>query len=471
MRRSWVIAGGLLFWVGCTTSMKVGDDGPGGSASESTSSSTGDSSSSSSSAAVGSSSSTGSGDPCSGVACTTPDAPECISATMLRVRLPAGTCSAGACSYPTTDVVCANGCSAGGCSMGPTPTTLSACGVQTCAAVAGGVQCWGNHGWDALDFTLVPIAKDLVPTNIVSIGLGVQNACAIGDLGALVCWSRNNLGQLGDGTQTDTDIPVTPVGLSSGVAAVASSGTHTCAITFDGSVLCWGSNSYGEIGPHAAMGFLAISTVPVGVLGPGSAVAVSLGERHSCALTPAGSVKCWGNNDNGALGDGTTTWSTLPVDVVGLSSGVVAISSANDQTCAVLATGGLRCWGYNSAGQLGNGSQTGSAVPVDVIGLSSGVIAVAVGAEHTCALLSTGAVKCWGYNEVGQLGNAVVNVSPAPVDVNGLPSAAVAIAAGNEHSCATLANGKIMCWGFNGSGQLGNNSTVSSFVPVEVVGF
>jgi len=189
--------------------------------------------------------------------------------------------------------------------------------------------------------------------------------------------------------------------LTSGVTAVSVGGYHSCAITGSGGLKCWGSNAYGQLGNS----FVTQSTNPLDVPGLTSGVvAVSAGNQHTCAVTASGGVKCWGSNSDGQLGNGTTTQNTTPVDVSGLTSGVTAVSAGDTNTCALMSTGGVKCWGANAWGQLGNGTTTGSSTPVDVSGLSSGAIVVSVGRYHACALMTNGAVKCWGSNAYGQLG-------------------------------------------------------------------
>ena len=201
-----------------------------------------------------------------------------------------------------------------------------------------------------------------------------------------------------------------------------------------------------------------------------TAAAVAAGSHHTCALTTGGGVKCWGRNYAGQLGDGTTTDRTMPVDVVGLTSGVAAVAAGYQHTCAVTTAGGLKCWAGNVYGELGDGTTTRRATPVDVVGLTSGVVAVAAGGYHTCALTTAGGVKCWGLNSSGQLGDGTTTDRTTPVDVSGLTSGVAAVAAGYYHTCALTTAGGLKCWGWNVYGQLGDGTTTNRTAPVDVVG-
>jgi alpha-tubulin suppressor-like RCC1 family protein len=190
----------------------------------------------------------------------------------------------------------------------------------------------------------------------------------------------------------------------------------------------------------------------------------------SCAVTSAGAAKCWGANDLGQLGDGTTTPRLTPVGVSGLTSGAAAIATVKDHTCVLTIAGGMKCWGLNINGELGDGTTTQRLTPVDVSGLTSGVAAMAVGFEHTCALTTAGGMKCWGLNNDGQLGDGTRIPRSTPVDVFGLPAGVAAIAPGYFHSCALTNAGAIKCWGENARGELGDGTTTGRLTPVDVSG-
>jgi hypothetical protein len=185
-------------------------------------------------------------------------------------------------------------------------------------------------------------------------------------------------------------------------------------------------------------------------------------------LTSSGGVKCWGWNSDGQLGDGTRNEQHTPSDVIGLSTGVIAIVAKDHHTCAVLNTGGVKCWG--DAGELGNGTIDDHLTPVDMIGLSSGIIGLATGASHTCALTNEGGVKCWGDNYYGELGDGTSQWSIPPVDVLGLSSGITALTAGMFHTCALTIGGGVKCWGWNQKGQLGDGTRTDRHSPVYVVG-
>src|SRR3989344_4720941 len=185
----------------------------------------------------------------------------------------------------------------------------------------------------------------------------------------------------------------------------------------------------------------------------------------ACAVTTSGAAKCWGRNGSGQLGKGTTTNSGVPVQAIGLTSGVTSVSVGASYACATV-SGAAKCWGTNVQGQLGDGSKTPSTVPVQVVGLTAGVSSVATGALFACALV-TGAVRRWGDNHVNQLGDGTTTSSQVPVQVAGLNSGVASLTTGGAHSCAVVL-GAAKCWGYNGNGQLGDGTAGNASVPVQV---
>ncbi len=345
--------------------------------------------------------------------------------------------------------------------------------AHTCAVTpSGGVKCWGRNYFGELgDGTNTdrhaPVDVVGLTSGVTSISTGIDHTCALTTTGGVKCWGGNYFGQLGDGTTTYRNTPVDVVGLTSGIASVSSGGDHTCAVTNSGGVKCWGDNDFGQLGD----GTYSDSYVPVDVVDLTSGIiSVSTGYRHTCAVTTSGGVKCWGDNDFGQLGDGTYSDSYVPVDVVDLTSGIISVSTGYRHTCAVTTSGGVKCWGSNYYGELGDGTTTYSNIPVDVVGLTSGVAFASSGYRHTCAVTTSGGVKCWGWNENGQLGVGTTRRRYTPVDVVGLTSGIASISSGGRHICAVTTSGGVKCWGSNKNGQLGDGTTTNSYTPVDVVG-
>ena len=280
-----------------------------------------------------------------------------------------------------------------------------------------------------------------------------SHTCATTDQRTLWCWGGSFDGQLGNQDTEWNFSPVRSTALRHDVRAVSSGQSHTCALDTAGGVHCWGNNDSGQLGNGSTQA--SMTAVEVTGLGAGIA-AVSAGRMHTCAVTDAGGVYCWGHNSLGQLGDGSTTTRLTPVAVSGLSSGVMAIAAGGNHTCALTLEGHIRCWGYNAAGQLGDGSYVQRSTQVAVTGLNQTVAAISASFSHTCALTTSGGVWCWGTNHMGQLGDGTTTESSRPVPVVGLGSGVRAIATGHLHTCALTNEGIVQCWGYSPDGQLGD---------------
>lgn len=312
-----------------------------------------------------------------------------------------------------------------------------------------------------------PVNGTVPLTGIKQISAGGALTCALTTAGGVKCWGDNHFGQLGNGSdQLFSTVPVDVVGLSSGVKAISVGVYHVCALTMDGAVKCWGKNLEGQLGD----GTYENRRKPVDVVGlPAEIREIATGSQITCALTAAGGVQCWGNDLYGKLGNGALPSSPTPTDVVGLSTGVIAIDASN-HVCAVTTEGGVKCWGYNFYGEVGDGTHSNREIPVDVSTLKTGVIAVTVGAHHTCVLMTNGGVKCWGFNEHGELGDGTQESKLNSVNVTDLPTDVVAISASSYHTCALITNGSVKCWGQNSNGALGNGTRIDQAIPENVSG-
>ena len=336
----------------------------------------------------------------------------------------------------------------------------------------GGVKCWGLDSFgelgngSATGFSLTPVDVTGLDRGISALAVSEYDTCVLTSGGGVKCWGSNSQGQLGDGSKTDRSVPVDVVGLASGVSAISANLKFACALTGGGGVKCWGALNLPLLqGPVPTL-----KRTPFQIAGlPSGISAIAAGLDFTCALTAGGAVRCWGSDVLGTLGDGSKFGLyRTPVDVKGLTSGVTAIS-ADGGACALTAHGGVKCWGANQYGQLGTGStSTDSSTPMDVAGLASGIIAIAVGFDHACALTSSGGVKCWGENDAGELGNGSTTNSSTPVDVTGLASGVASISAGGFDTCAITSSGDVKCWGDNSSGQIGDGTTTNRLAPVAV---
>jgi alpha-tubulin suppressor-like RCC1 family protein len=274
-------------------------------------------------------------------------------------------------------------------------------------------------------------------------------------------WGFQTYDQLGDGLESAQSCPIgyrcsaNPVSVQglTNVTAIASGEFHSLALLSDGTVVGWGSNFDGALGSELES---ERTNVPVPVEGLSEVTAIAAGVDFSLARLANGRVMAWGRNNDGQLGNGTTTKSYAPVEVTGLEH-VKAVSAGFAHSLALLEDGRVMAWGDNAQGQLGDESTTNRSVPVEVQGLSE-VVAIAAGGfedgEQSLALLKNGTVVAWGSNEYGQLGTGTTTNSDVPVEVPGLANV-TAIAGGGKHSLAVLESGSVMAWGWNSSGALG----------------
>jgi regulator of chromosome condensation (RCC1) repeat-containing protein len=316
-------------------------------------------------------------------------------------------------------------------------------------------------------------------------------ACGVLGSGSVRCWGNNAEGELGNGTiGKDATTPVEVQGIAN--ATQVSAGFFVmCSLLSTGNVDCWGkigntahdtpvevkgvSDATEVAGTCALLSTGHVecgAETPVEVPGIDNAVQVgSSDDGDACAVLSTGHIECWGANESGQLGNGTTTSSSAPVEVLGITDAIqVSVGGGNAHTCAALATGRVECWGENFLGDLGDGTQESTDVPVEVLGLTDATEVSAAAGGETCARLSNGHIECWGW--AGTLAHGSDSASSdIPLEVEGLLGAATQVSVGEGHACAALASGLMQCWGKGGTGVLGNGKfTQFSIKPVEVLG-
>lgn len=354
---------------------------------------------------------------------------------------------------------------------------------QTCAITAPNdtdpqkLYCWGSFAYippenpedypeDYTFLNEIPLPENSTP---IALDSGKEHTCMILEVGvvrSVYCMGNNQEGQIGNGNFDYVSEPSLVAG-TEGAVAISAGEFHSNVVLDSGIIKSWGGNTFGQLGN----GFFFRRQLPIHLdttWFPEGVKDVVYGENHACALTTTGAVKCWGGNLHGQLGNGTVGgFVEVPVQAVGLESGVSQLSSGTYHTCALLDTGEVKCWGYNVAGLLGTGHPDNSdeklPTPAFVIlGTGgehlTGVTQIDCGSWHTCALLVDGSVSCWGANDVGQLGSPVPTeystIIPFPVTVP-FEGSFKDIALGRMHSCAIASNGTVFCWGVNYNGELG----------------
>lgn len=376
-----------------------------------------------------------------------------------------------------------------------TYTNVAAGESFTCALVSNGkVSCWGANwygmlGNNSYDDSYVPVSVDssgvLAGKTASAVVAGTYHACALTTEGRAYCWGDNSYGQLGDNSTNGSSVPVA-VDMSGALAgksilSISAGYYHTCFVASDSQAYCWGSNSIGQLGDSSNnSSYVPIAVDTTGVLAGKMVITVVAGLYHTCAATTDGNAYCWGNNGNGQLGNNSTVNVTAPVavDMTGVLSGksVRSLAPGHYHTCAITTDGRGYCWGNNNMGQLGNGANTQSLIPVAVsmTGALSGktLRSLTVRYRETCGIATDNQSYCWGSNIYGQLGNNSTADSNVPVAVNtngALAGKAITnISVGYYHACVTTNENRVHCWGDNEYGKFGNDSTTSSLVPTAV---
>jgi alpha-tubulin suppressor-like RCC1 family protein len=358
----------------------------------------------------------------------------------------------------------------------PALRMISAGGFHTCAlTAAGAAYCWGldwqgELGHPASIVQDQPLPADSTPVAVAdgpwfaSVSAGHYHTCALTAYGAAYCWGFTFTGFIGaDGPYF---APVfaphaVPGGLTFTSLSASDGGqlAHTCGLTPSGAAYCWGDNDQGYLGD----GTTTSRDTPVAVVGGLTFRALSAAGDATCGLTVAGAAYCWGYNGSGDVGDGTTIDRSTPVPVVG---GLTFTSLSG--SCALTPAGAAYCWGYNADGELGDGTTTNRSAPVAVVGGLT-FASLTASFEHVCALTTDGTAYCWGRNEAGQLGDGTTTNRSAPVLVAG-GLTFTSLSAGYAHTCGLTAGGTAYCWGTNGYGQLGDGTATSRNVPVKVAG-
>ena len=380
-----------------------------------------------------------------------------------------GDCGACGVTCPAGKV-CANAT----CQLDNIVVQLTGGKAHTCARRADGVVfCWGEGSGGELGVgdtndsdTPVRLTNTNIDGEVTFIDAGRSHTCAVVTNGDVYCWGANTTGQLGTGDKVTSNSPVKVQGLTLPAIQVACGSEFTCALMNDQTVHCWGVNDKGQMGEGTSANANTPQLSPV-ESNVTDAVDLCAGLDHVCALQADGGIECWGFNDKFQLGDDTATSREAPVAVTRIGpggdlAGALDIDCFNKQTCARLPNGDVVCWGEPSELQLGGGVGTPGASGTKVINAVN-ASQVAVGEKHVCILVAD-QVKCWGHNDRGQTSAPTNADTNPPVTVAGLSNIMV-IGNGWKHSCASDGN-DVWCWGENGSGELGDNSTADKDEPV-----
>jgi alpha-tubulin suppressor-like RCC1 family protein len=374
---------------------------------------------------------------------------------------------------------------------------------HSCAVVAGGMaRCWGwNEDGQLGRGTTTPTERAVLVRNssntgplrdVVALALGTSHACALLGSGQVRCWGANSEGQVGDGTEQERHLPrpvLAPTGSGrlTNVTQISASEQHTCARLRNGQVRCWGRNESGQLGNGTTNPRVrpAIVRNVAGTAPLGGVTQVDAGTRHTCVRLGSGQARCWGINTDGQLGDDSNDQHLRPavvvdVDGVGPLTDVRQVSAGETHSCAATLNNRARCWGSNNELRLGNGSAFDSLRPGVVVASSGGsqltqVRSVVAAGRSSCALLTTGQVRCWGDHDMGQIGDGPPDSAnhAEPVAVRNASDTAnlsgVTRLAGMSFTFCVRIGAQARCWGYGDLGGLGNGADDNSGLPVTVV--
>ena len=326
----------------------------------------------------------------------------------------------------------------------------------------GALKCWGDNKY----------GQDTSEKAVQAVSVGMDHTCAILDDHTLKCWGNNRHGQIGDGSTAPPDGPTEiSLGKKRSAKMISTGNSYTCAILDNDSLKCWGRNDRGQLGIGNNT---TPKTSPV-IVSLGSnkkAKMITTGEHHACAIIMDDhSIKCWGENQSGQIGDDSTDPRTSPVTVnLAKDRTAQTISAGGEHTCALLDDRSIVCWGLNDNGQLGDGTTTQRNTPTSVsMNSFHWPESLSLGHKHSCALLGNGTPLCWGANDHYQLGDGSTTPRSIPASPNlGIDTTARAIVAGSQHTCAIIADDSLICWGDNTSGRLGDGTEEDSPTPVTV---
>ena len=362
-------------------------------------------------------------------------------------------------------------------------TSLSSTKNHACInQKSGQMLCWGDGLNGKLGTASASDESTPVPTSssnayneikdTYSVVTATSHTCSLTNSGKVYCWGEGDDSRLGQGSTTDSNAPIKVLFPEHrAVEMIATHDAHNCAIVDDGNVYCWGKNTDGQIGEGNQSTWFGNPTKVTG-LGDSMASAISVGDGFSCAVLDNGSTYCWGKNNLGQLGDGTNTDSTQPgmPTMMPWSNSAVTISSGKSHSCAILVNGQVACWGWNSYGQLGDNTLVDRSTPVIAqLPSSKDAVMIDVGASHTCAVMNDGSMYCWGLNANGQLADGTTAFKKVPTQSQlPLGKSAVIVSAGESHTCVLTNDSAVYCVGSNSEGQLGDSTTIDRTSLVEV---